>query len=130
MTVWKHPNIRRMHALRYRSRTSGWCAIVMRFDPSLPCRLRERQSPLKQHASVISACPERQRPYHPTPQSTSFSHTGDYILQRGDSVECPLGVCQCQCGEARHVLPAALRQMHDVVTCSGVDGGSIKPPDE
>ena len=30
--------------------------------------------------------------------------------------------------EARH-KPAALRHMHDVVTC-GVDGGSIKPPDE
>lgn len=53
------------------------------------------------------------------------------ILQRRDAIERPLrlGACGYQYTEAGHI-PAALRHMHDVVTCGGVDGGSIKPPDE
>jgi hypothetical protein len=84
--------------------------------------------PLRWHASVISACPERQRP---PPANRHRFPTKDWIQQRGDAIERPLGVCGYQCSEARpgHI-PAALRHMHDVVTCGGVDGGSIKPPDE
>lgn len=45
-----------------------------------------------------------------------------------EAIERALGAFGCQCSEARHA-PAALRHMHDIVTCGGVDGGSIKPPD-
>jgi hypothetical protein len=82
--------------------------------------------PLKQHASVIISM--SRTPKTPTGQSTSFSHIRLDPAKRGCH-ERPLGVCGYQYSEARHI-PAALRHMHDVVTCGGVDGGSIKPPDE
>jgi len=79
--------------------------------------------PLKQHASIRSACLERQGP------PPANLHRVPKIPQRGDAIERPLSVCGYQYNEARHI-PAALRHMHDVVTRGGVDGGSIKPPDE
>jgi hypothetical protein len=61
MTIWKHPNVRIMRASRYGPRTAGvHCddVLILVFHAAF----ENDRFPLKQHASVISACPERQRP--------------------------------------------------------------------
>ena len=72
-------------------------------------------------------------PKTPASQSVSFSHIAGLVPAEGDALNAPLlGVRGCS---KASLLPAALRHVHDVGTCGGIDqlvlcGGGIKPPRE